>query len=307
MPASDSGAEQPAAGPDSKVSSKPLTARSRVTDLLTRYGLRADKGFGQNFLVEPAALNAVVAAAEIASGDKVLEVGPGLGVLTHALARAGADVVSLELDDRLLPVLAETLADLADTAGAGSVEVVHADATTFDLGRLKLDSKLVANLPYNVATPVIARALESGRFSRLVFLVQREVGERLAATPSSAAYGALSLLVAHFGRARVVKLVPPGAFFPPPKVTSAVVRIDVDPAARPDPALFRLIHQAFAHRRKTLRKNLEYAGHTRAHVEAALTALRLDPRVRAEQLGLSDFVRLASQLKGAEAGPTGGV
>ncbi len=301
MPATHGGAELPAADPESSTSNKPLTARSRVTDLLTRYGLRADKGFGQNFLVEPAVLTAALSAAELAPNDRVLEVGPGLGVLTHALARAGADVVSLELDERLLPVLEESLADLADTPGAGSVEVVHADATTFDFGSLPAGSKLVANLPYNVATPVVARALESGRFSRLVFLVQREVGERLAATPSSAAYGALSLLVAHFGRAKVVKLVPPGAFFPPPKVTSAVVRIDVDPAARPDPALFRLIHQAFAHRRKTLRKNLEYAGHTRARVEAALTALGLDPRVRAEQLGLSDFVQLAGQLTDAGA------
>lgn len=277
---------------------KPLTARSRVQDLLRRHGLRADKGFGQNFLVEPSVLRAVVAAAEVQAGDHVLEVGPGLGVLTHALASAGAAVTSVELDGRLLPVLAETLADLADAPGAGSVEVVHADAMTFDLNRMSLGSKLVANLPYNVATAVVARALESGRFQRLVFLVQKEVADRLAAAPSSPAYGSLSLLVAHFGRARTVKLVPPGAFLPPPKVTSAVVRIDVRPDAAPDPALFQLIHQAFAHRRKTLRKNLEYAGYPGLETEAALTSLGLDTRVRAEQLGLAEFEALRRRLTG---------
>lgn len=285
-----------AAGPSPELAAKPLTARSRVADLLARHGLRADKGFGQNFLVDPSVLSAVVGAADIAPGERVLEVGPGLGVLTHALARAGADVTSVELDARLLPVLAETLADLADMPAAGSVEVIHADAMTFDLGGLPAGSKLVANLPYNVATAVVARALEAGRFSRLVFLVQREVADRLAATPSSSAYGSLSLLVAHFGRARTVRLVPPGAFHPPPKVTSAVVRVDVDPGARPDPALFRLVHQAFAHRRKTLRKNLEYAGYDRQAVQAALAELELDPRARAEELDLTTFVTLKDLL-----------
>lgn len=275
---------------------KPLTARSRVSELLTRHGLHADKGFGQNFLVDPSVLSAVVGAAELAAGDTVLEVGPGLGVLTHELAAAGADVTSVELDGRLLPVLAETLADLAQAPGAGSVEIVHADAMAFDLSRLPLGSKLVANLPYNVATAIIWRALESGRFGRVVCLVQREVADRLSAAPSSPAYGALSLLVAHFGKARTVKVVPPGAFYPPPKVTSAVVRLDLDPEARPNEALFRLIHEAFAHRRKTLRKNLEYAGYARERVEGALSALGLDPRVRAEQLGLAQFVALLAHL-----------
>ena len=285
-----------ASAPPPELRSKPLTSRSRVNDLLTRHGLRADKGFGQNFLVDPAALNAVVSAAELQPGDHVLEIGPGLGVLTHALALTGATVTSVELDARLLPVLEETLADLAERPEAGSVEVVHADGMTFDLERMPPGSKLVANLPYNVATAIIGRVLESGRFQRLVFLVQREVGDRLAAAPSSPAYGSLSLLVAHFGRARTVKLVPPGAFFPPPKVTSAVVRIDVEEGAQPDTELFRLIHQSFAHRRKTLRKNLEYAGLERPRVEAALEALGLDPRVRAEQLDLDQFAQLRVHL-----------
>lgn len=276
---------------------KPLTARSRVAELLERHGLRADKGFGQNFLVDEAALRAIVDAAELAPGDRVLEVGPGLGVLSHALAERGAHVTSVELDRRLLPVLAETLADLERLPGAGSVEVVEGDAMRFDLARLPQGAKLVANLPYNVATAIVARALESGRFSRLVFLVQREVADRLTAKPEEPAYGALSLLVARFGRARTVRLVPPGAFFPPPKVTSAVVRVDVDPATEPDPELFALIHQGFAHRRKTLKRNLLYAGYPAERVDAALAELGLDPRVRAEALDLTTFERLRERLR----------
>ncbi len=270
--------------------------RARVRALLERHGLAADKGFGQNFLVDTSALRAIVAAAEIARGERVLEVGPGLGVLTRALTAAGAAVTSVELDDRLIPVLEEEFAAELSGAGAGSLRLVRGDALRFDLASLPAPVKLVANLPYNVATPIVARLLESGRFSRLVFLVQREVGERLCAGPGSKAFGALSLLVAHFGSARVVRLVPPGAFVPPPKVTSAVVRLDVDPAARPDPALFTLIHSAFAHRRKTLVKNLQYAGHERGVAEAAVAVLGLGQTVRAEQLDLGAFRRLRVEL-----------
>ncbi len=270
-----------------------------MREVLERHGLEARKSFGQNFLVDQAALRAIVAAAEVAPGDPVLEVGPGLGVLTAALLAAGAMVTSVELDARLLPHLREEFADELAVAGPGGLTLVHGDAMTFDLGRMPARAKLVANLPYNVATPVVARALESGRFSRLVFLVQREVAERLAAAPGSSAYGALSLLVSHFGRARVVRTVPPGAFLPPPKVTSAVVRIDTDPAATPDPELFRLVHQAFAHRRKTLVKNLVLAGHERGVAEAALAGLGLQPLVRAEALDLATLRALADRLAGS--------
>lgn len=260
-----------------------------MNDLLTRYGLKADKSFGQNFLVDEAALRAVLAAAELSPGDRVLEVGPGLGTLTFELAVRGARVTAVELDRRLLPLLEETLTPLRDLEGAGSVEVVHGDGVKFDFQAFPAGAKLVANLPYNVATPIISRALESGRFSRLVVLVQREVGERLSAAAGTPAYGALSLLVAHYGTARIVRTVPPGAFMPPPKVTSAVVRIDTHAGALPDPELFRLIHHGFAHRRKTLRKNLEYAGYERNTVEAALKELGLDGAIRAEAVDLETF------------------
>jgi len=220
----------------------------------------------------------------------VLEVGPGLGVLTRELAARAGRVVSVELDGRLLPVLAETLADLHN------VEVVHGDGLEVDLSGFPEGSLLVANLPYNVATTILVRVLESSRFKRLVFLVQKEVAQRLAAPPGSPAYGALSPIVAHFGTAKSVREVKPSAFFPPPEVTSSVVRIDVRPGARPAPDLVRLIHQAFAHRRKTLKKNLLMAGYPAARVSAALTALGVDSRIRAEMLGINAFYALQKAL-----------
>lgn len=282
----------PSPGQGEGESTARLTARSRVKCLLAKHDLRAYKGLGQNFLVDDAVLGAIVGAADIGHDDTVFEVGPGLGVLTTELAERAAKVVTVELDRGLLPVLHETLADFAN------VELVHGDALSFDLGALPPGSLMVANLPYNVATPVIARCLESLRFSRLVFLVQREVAERLVAAPGSPAFGSLSLLVAHFARGRIVRHVPPGAFLPPPKVTSSVVRLEVDPAARPRPELFDLIRQAFAHRRKTLKRNLLYAGHPADAVDAALAALGLDDRVRAEALDLATFERLLASLQG---------
>lgn len=264
-----------------------------VRDLLQRHGLRADKSFGQNFLIDRTVLAALIAAAELDGSATVFEVGPGLGVLTRELAERAARVVAVELDRRLLPVLSETL------AGHRNVEIKAGDALTFDLASLPTGSWLIANLPYNVATPVIARALESGRFRRLVLMVQKEVGDRLVAGPSSPAYGSFSLLVEHFGRSRIVRTVRPGSFLPAPEVTSAIVRIDVREGVQPDPTLFRLIRESFRHRRKTLVKNLEMAGWDRNDVVTALAAQGLDPRVRAEALALDEFRALRERLSAA--------
>lgn len=220
----------------------------------------------------------------------MLEIGPGLGVLTYELAKRAGRVVSVELDARLLPALAETLGEF------DNLDLVHGDGLEYDFSRLPQGSLLVANLPYNVGTPIVVRALESGRFRRLVFLVQKEVAQRFGASPSTPAYGALSLIVAHFGQARSVRDVKPSAFMPPPEVTSSVVRIEVDAEARPDPELTRLIHDGFAHRRKTLKKNLLMAGYPAQRVADALENAGLDPRIRAEALGIEAFYTLQRNL-----------
>jgi 16S rRNA (adenine1518-N6/adenine1519-N6)-dimethyltransferase len=268
-----------------------LHAPSTVRGLLERHGLRADKAFGQNFLVDINALHAVVNAAELRGHETVLEVGPGLGVLTRELTRRAGRVVSVELDRRLLEVLDETVGQ------AENLEIVSGDAMEFDFEVLPPPRLVVANLPYNIATAFIARALESCAFERLVVMVQKEVAERLIAPPGSEAYGSISLLVAHFAHARIVRHVAPGCFYPPPEVTSSIVRLDVRPGAGPRPDLFLLIREAFRHRRKTLAKNLQMAGHDRAAVAEALAGQGLDPRVRAEQLGLPEFIGLNDRLQ----------
>ena len=262
-----------------------------MRSLLSRYGLQADKSFGQNFLVDERALQNIADAAELKPEDSVLEVGPGLGVLTRELAARAGHVTSVELDERLLDVLAETL------AGLQNVTVVQGDALEYDLTQVPRGSALVANLPYNVATPLIVRALRATRFSRLVFLVQREVAERLCAEPGSKAYGSLSLIVRHFAEAKRVRDVKPSAFFPSPDVTSSVVRLSVKEDAADAPELFEFIRTGFRHRRKTLRKNLLMAGYSAAKTITALENQGLNQKIRAEALDLDTFNHLYAALK----------
>lgn len=266
-----------------------LTSPSRVRELLERHGLYADKRLGQNFLVDAGLLDLIVRTAAPGPGQKVWEVGPGLGTLTGALADAGASVVAIEKDERLRPVLQETLA-------GRDVELLFGDALEFDWEAVPPGSLFVSNLPYNVATPLLSRLLKTGRFERLVVLLQKEVAERLAATPGSPAYGLLSLRAAHHARVHKVRDFPPQAFFPRPNVTSTLVEME-HTGAVDDPNLFRLIEVGFAQRRKTLRKNLEQAGWPRQQVLAALGELGLDPRVRAEELGIDEFRKLAALLR----------
>jgi 16S rRNA (adenine1518-N6/adenine1519-N6)-dimethyltransferase len=267
-----------------------LTSLRDVRSLLARHGLQADKRLGQHFLVDRSALRSIVEAAEVQWEDEVWEVGPGLGTLSVALAARAHDVRCIELDRRMLAVLQETLAPFPN------VRVHHGDALGFDWREVSQGAKFVANLPYQVGTAIISALLESRRFARLVVLVQREVAERLVAPPGSPAFGSLSLWVAHHGRARIVRNVAPGAFAPPPKVVSAVVRIDPDLTAEPDPETFALIRNAFRHRRKTLLANLRAVGVPSSAVEGALATLAIDPRARAEILSLAQFRQLRRLL-----------
>jgi 16S rRNA (adenine1518-N6/adenine1519-N6)-dimethyltransferase len=267
-----------------------LSSTSTVRSLLERYNLRPDKAFGQNFLVDAHALSHIIEAAQISSDDTVLEIGPGLGVLTRELASRARHVTTVELDKRLLPVLQETLKDFSN------LSLVHEDGLKFDLTTLPVDSLLVANLPYNVGTAILVRALESSRFKRLVFLVQKEVAERLTAAPGTKSYGALSLIVKYFGAAKRTADVKPSSFFPAPEVTSSIVCIETDTKVQAQPELFNFIHTAFRHRRKTLKKNLTMAGYETPRVLNVLTTLGLNSDVRAEALSLAAFQSLYQGL-----------
>ncbi|MGH9033447.1 MAG: 16S rRNA (adenine(1518)-N(6)/adenine(1519)-N(6))-dimethyltransferase RsmA, partial [Acidimicrobiia bacterium] len=271
-----------------------LLTPSTVRALLADHGLRPRRALGQHFLADPNTARRIVRLAGIGAGDHVLEIGPGLGSLTLALAEAGADVVALEIDERLASVLAATLAD-AD-AGTGAVSVEVGDALEIDLAGLLDDDHAewhsVSNLPYNVATPVVVRLLEEvPRVAYLFVMVQREVGERLAAPPGSPSCGAVSVKIAYFADAEVAGTVPPAVFVPRPKVESVLVRMTrraEPPVEVPSPArLFALVRAGFAERRKMLRRSLRPA--LGDGVADVLTAAGVDPSTRAEALSLSEW------------------
>lgn len=268
----------------------PLYSPARVRELLTRHGLRPTKSLGQNFLIDGNILRAIAEAGGAAPGVKVLEVGPGLGVLTREIASRGAKVTALEKDERLKPVLAETL------AGMGA-EVVWGDALDFDYGSLPAGTHVIANLPYYITGLLLSRFMAAPGIVAATVLVQKEVGQRLAAKPGEDAYGFLSALAALNGSVKVVRDVPKGAFLPAPDVTSSVVRLDFDRTRPlPEPALIGFIDAALHHRRKTLRNNLRLAGHAGEAIDAALEAAGLRPDVRAEDVPLPALTHLARLL-----------
>jgi 16S rRNA (adenine1518-N6/adenine1519-N6)-dimethyltransferase len=275
------------------LSSEPLYSPRVVRALLAKHGLRPTKSLGQNFLIDGNVLrNIVQVGLEGATGSpNVYEVGPGLGVLTRALAETGANVISIEKDEHLRGVLETTL------EGLENVRVVFKDALEFPWHHAPKGSLLVANLPYYISSAIIAKILEGGRFSRLTFLVQREVALRLEAQPGEDGYGFLSALVALYGRAERVFDVPKGAFFPAPDVTSSVARIHVTPGLRPAPGVIRVLEVALHHRRKTLRNNLSLAGYTPELIAQALEVAGLEPSVRAEDVPLAAIQALAGVLE----------
>jgi 16S rRNA (adenine1518-N6/adenine1519-N6)-dimethyltransferase len=268
-----------------------------IRALARRHDIRPKKSLGQHFLVDAAMARRIVELAAVGPGERVVEVGAGLGSLTVALAASGAPVTAVEIDARLIPALEEV------TAGLPAVRVVRADAVTARWSRV-LDGGgpwiLVANLPYNVAIPVVLRFLqEEPRVRRMLVMVQREVGERLAARPGSDQFGAVSLRVAYHAVASVARRVPPTVFWPVPNVESALVRIDrrERPPVDSDPdALFAVVAEAFAQRRKTMRGALVRLGVEAGDAAAVLEACGLDPRVRPEELSLEAFARVTDAL-----------
>jgi 16S rRNA (adenine1518-N6/adenine1519-N6)-dimethyltransferase len=273
-----------------------LLTPGRVGELLRSHGLRPSKGLGQHWLADPNTARKVVRLAGVRPGETVLEVGPGLGSLTLALREAGAAVVAVEADARLLPALAETLGD------DPLVRVELADALRADLGALAPEARrLVANLPYNIAATLVLRVLaEVPAIGRLTVMVQREVGERLAAAPGSAAYGAPSAKLAALAEARVLAPVSRHVFVPEPHVDSVLVGIE----RRQHPAMaglaaaevWRVVDAAFAQRRKTLRNALRGLGLDQDGVEALGRAAGVDLGLRAERLDLAAFAALARRV-----------
>jgi 16S rRNA (adenine1518-N6/adenine1519-N6)-dimethyltransferase len=274
----------------------PLLTPARVRALLDRHGLRPSRALGQHYLADPNTARKVVRLAQVRPGETVVEVGPGLGSLTLALREAGADVVAVEADARLLPALAEALGE------DPLVRVEVADALRVDLGALAPSAEaLVANLPYNIAATLVLRVLAgTPRIRHLTVMAQREVGERLAARPGTAAYGAASAKVAALADARVLSPVSRRVFVPEPHVDSVLVRLDrrEHPAMRglAYPEVARVIDAAFAQRRKVLRNTLRGLGLDAEEVQALGRAAGVDLALRAERLDVEQFAALARQV-----------
>jgi 16S rRNA (adenine1518-N6/adenine1519-N6)-dimethyltransferase len=265
--------------------------------MLARHGIRAATSLGQHFLVDRAAMDAVVEAAELSADDDVLEVGPGPGALTQRLARTARSVTAVELDERMIAVAREAV------GGAAHVTFVRADALAVDLFSVgPPPTRIVANLPYQITSPLLHRFLADARRPPLVVvLVQEEVARRMAATERDRERSFLSVFVQCFAVPRLVRRVPPGAFRPPPKVSSAVVslRTLARPAFAPldQTAFLRFVSDVFRHRRKQLRSALGHeAAVERDRATAALAEARIAPERRPEELSIAEWVRLASEL-----------
>jgi 16S rRNA (adenine1518-N6/adenine1519-N6)-dimethyltransferase len=265
---------------------------SEVRRLMDEHGLRANKALGQHFVADPNTIRRIVRLAGVDASARVVEIGAGLGSLTLELGRTGADVVAVELDRHLLPVLRSVVAEFPN------VRVVEGDGLRLDwqglLGPHRLWA-LVANLPYNVATPIVLRALEEAPEVRsMLVMVQREVGERLAAVPGDRAYGAVSVKVRYWARATLVGTVPPTVFVPRPSVESALVRIDrldapaVPPSLVPYERLRTVVQAGFGQRRKMLRRSLSGLVQPEAFAAAGVA-----PTARAEELDVAAWGALA--------------
>lgn len=284
-----------------------IATPSRTKEILKKHGFTFKKSLGQNFLTEPNILRKIVETAGIDENTNVIEVGPGIGALTEQLARNAAQVLAFEIDDRLLPVLQDTLSPYPN------VTVVHQDVLEADLVKTTgevftqdLPLKVVANLPYYITTPIMMHFLESKLpVAEMVVMMQREVADRISAAPGTKAYGSLTIAVQYYMEAKLAFIVPKTVFVPQPNVDSAILKLTRRPtpavAVTDEQAFFRLTKAAFQLRRKTLWNNLLHAygkdDATKAWLTKSLEEADIDPKRRGETLSLAEFAALSNALE----------
>jgi len=273
-------------------------------EILKKYDFSFQKKYGQNFLIDTHVLDKIIRAAEITADDFVLEIGPGIGTMTQYLAEAAREVAVVEIDDKLIPILEETLKEYEN------VTIIHGDILKVDIEALTREKnqgrpvKVVANLPYYITTPIIMGLLEGGvPVDSITVMVQKEVADRMKVGPGTKDYGALSLAVQYYARPEIVANVPPNCFIPRPKVGSAVIRLtrhQTPPVqVRDEEFLFRVIRASFNQRRKTLVNSLNNSPElqlTKEQITLALEQMGLPAAVRGETLTLAQFARLAELL-----------
>lgn len=279
-----------------------ISSPGRTREIIEKYSFNFKKGFGQNFLIDYNILKAIVREAGVTKDDFVLEIGPGIGSLTEAIAEAAGRVLSVEIDPKLIPILEETLSH------CDNAEVINSDILKTDIAGIIEEKnggrpiKVVANLPYYITTPIIMELLERRlNISSITVMVQKEVAQRLQAEPGGKEYGAISVAVAYYCRAKTVLMVPPSCFMPRPKVDSAVLRLETLPepsVSVPDEELFfTLVKAAFSQRRKTLLNCLANNGGlelSKEKLEELIESAGFDARIRGERLSCQDFARLCS-------------
>ena len=277
-----------------------LSNPKQTIEVIQKHNFNFKKSFGQNFLIDSHVIDKIIRAAEITPEDNVLEIGPGIGTLTQYLAESAGKVAAVEIDEKLIPVLEETLAEY------DNVRVINEDILKCDIDSIFGGEpfKVVANLPYYITTPIIMGLLEGkSHFDSLTVMIQKEVADRMKAGPGTKDYGALSLAVQYYAEPYLAANVPPNCFMPRPNVGSAVICLK----RRPEPAvqvkdeklLFGLIRAAFMERRKTLLnavKNSKELDISKERVEEVLTELGIDTRIRGEALNLEQFALLADNL-----------
>lgn len=275
-----------------------LEIKDLTYKLLRKYGIRADKSLGQNFLIEENILSDIVKVANIKADDTVLEIGPGMGALTRKLAQTGCKcVIAVELDKSLSPILNDLSIEF------DNLQIVYADILKLDIRELLGEGsfKVVANLPYYITTPILMHFLESDlNYERLVFMVQNEVAERMASPSGSKVYGSLSVAVQYRTLANIALTVPPEAFVPAPSVESAVIvcekRQEPPVKIKDEKLFFQIVKAAFSQRRKMLSNTLKNMGLTAEQTNAWLELAGVDGKLRAEMLSLADFAKLENSF-----------
>ncbi len=281
-----------------------ISTPSRTKQIIEENGFYFKKNFGQNFLIDTNILNNIAESAGITKEDCVLEIGPGIGSLTQILAENAREVVAVEIDQTLIPILQQTL------KGYTNIEILNQDILKADIdGLIQRKNggkpiKVVANLPYYITTPILMDLLENGRaIDTITVMVQKEVAERMQASPKASEYGALSVAVQYYCDARLDMIVPPSCFMPRPKVASAVITLKVLPqrkvAPKDEALFFHLVKCAFGQRRKTLLNSLHNQGKLNLSKEALsslITAFGWDERIRGEALGVHEFALLADAI-----------
>jgi 16S rRNA (adenine1518-N6/adenine1519-N6)-dimethyltransferase len=269
-----------------------------ISEVARKYDFKFKKGLGQNFLIDDSVLEDVVDGADVNNEDFIIEIGPGFGTLTRALLKRAKKVCAIELDEKLFPILEEELKEF------DNFELIHKDALKVDFNELMANEKsvkLVANLPYYLTTPIIVNLLTKGyNFKSLTIMIQKEVGVRIDSEPDCKAYGAFSILVQYYCNTKILRLVPPSAFLPQPKVESIVIRLDKleEPKVKvKDEALFfSIVRQSFNMRRKTLWNGVKNMGVNKEDLEKCFERANIDPKRRGETLSLQEFATLSDEI-----------